>query len=192
MLEAISAIGTLLLGIAGLYLTHNLRRHIRQRTADSRMSAYAELWEIMLLARPTRLHKLKGEELHGPLILDERTKLYQLLTEWYYKQGNGMFLGDNTRRLYLTAKTNLVCDDSELKPESLHTELKQQESKEEIQQLRGKWSIWQLSLLRTRMRADLEVYGPLFVGTLSDHDKQFLTYCGEDWRKKPWTPASAL
>ena len=189
MPELLNVIGTLLLAIVGLYLTHNFRRQIKQKTADSRMDAYAALWAITELARPTRLKGWKAETLQGPLTREEREELYTLLTHWYYHEGQGLYLGDTTRRIYLAAKNNLVCDEGDIEPEFLRDTLQALKTEDERHMTRGKWSIDQLSLLRARMRADLEVYGPLFVGPLEPEDKAFLEHCKEDWRKPPWSPA---
>jgi len=177
---------TLFLGLVGLYLTHNFRRQVKQKTADGRMKSYSELWEITGLARPTRTKAWHAEELKGPLTPDERRNLYIDLTRWYYQNGNGMFLGDTTRRMYLITKDNLICPDEALDPPKLYEILEQLPEEKRIEQ-RGHFSIRQLSLLRARMRADLEVYGVLYIGELRDEDKLFLKRCGEDWRKKPWS-----
>ena len=108
------------------------------------------------------------------------------LTKWYYENGHGMYLSDKTRRLYLTAKDNLICPDDALKPPKLYDILKKLPEQNRIEK-RGHLSIHQLSLLRARMRADLEVYSVLYFGDLQDEDKAFLEYCGENWHKKPWS-----
>lgn len=181
----LDVIVTLFLGAVGLYLTHNFRRQIKQKTADSRMTAYARLWEITGLARPTRIKEWHAEELRGPLTPVERAELYVNLTMWYYTDGNGMYLGDQTRKIYLKAKDNLICPDDALKPKMLRDVLHSLPA-EARDDKRGRLSIRQLSLLRARMRADLEVYSVLFFGPLEAEDKAFLEACDEDWRKKPW------
>ncbi|MCF6155914.1 MAG: hypothetical protein E3K36_11825 [Candidatus Brocadia sp.] len=161
----LNVIVTVFLGLVGFYLTHSFRRQVKQKTADGRMRSYAELWEITGVARSTRIKEWHAEELKGPLTQDERMKLYVALTKWYYENGNGMVLGDNTRRLYLTAKDNLICPDEALKPSKLYEILKKLSDENRIEK-RGHLSIRQLSLLRARMRADLEVYGVLYFGEL--------------------------
>ena len=42
--------------------------------------------------------------------------LYDTLTAWYFKGGNGMVLAENTRNIYLTAKQNLICRADKLQP----------------------------------------------------------------------------
>jgi hypothetical protein len=185
-MEILKILVTIFLGIVGLYLTHSYRRQVKQKTADGRMKSYSELWEITGVASPTRLKEWHVGTPRGPITEDERGSLYVEFTKWYYRSGNGMFLGDGTRRLYLATKENLICKDSELKPPKLYDAL-QKLSEEQRSAKRGEMSIRQLSLLRARMRADLEVYGTLFFGELQNEDKEFLEYCGENLSKKPWS-----
>jgi hypothetical protein len=177
---------TLILGGLGLYLTHSLRRQVKQKTADARMKSHSELWAITGVASPTRLKEWHVGTPGGPLTREERDNLYVAFTEWYYRNGNGMFLGDGTRSLYLATKDNLICPDSALKPSRLYDAL-QKLPEEQRSEKRGKMSIRQLSLLRARMRADLEVYGTLYFGELQVEDNEFLEYCGENLNKKPWS-----
>jgi hypothetical protein len=181
---------TLLLGIAGLYLANSYRRQVKQKTTDGRIGAYSRLWEITEVATPMREKSWHVGKPRGPLTLDERKELYKDLTDWYYQNGNGMFLGDSTRRIYLNAKHNLICPDDELRPAGLSSAIKV-DDEDQRSKRRGDLSTRQLSLLRTRMRLDLEVYGATFFGTLTREDQIFLEHCGEDWRKKPWSGALA-
>ena len=182
----LNIIVTIFLGIIGLYLTHSFRRQVKQKTADARMKSYSELWAITFVARPTRLKEWQVGTPGGPLTPEERGNLYVAFNEWYYRNGNGMFLGDGTRSLYLATKDNLNCPDQALKPSKLCDALRTL-PEEQHSAKRGEMSIRQLSLLRARMRADLEVYGTLFFGKLRDQDKDFLEYCGEKWHRKPWS-----
>ena len=176
------------LGVVGLYLAHNFRRQIKQKSADGRIKAYSELWGKMEVASPTRCKQWHTGPLMGPLRSPERMRLHLDFTEWYYKNGNGMFLGDQTRKLYLAAKDNLVCPHENLQPSRLSDILGLNALPEEKQlEKRGELVIHQLSLLRTRMKADLEVYGALYFGKLQPTDIAFLEYCGENWREKPWS-----
>lgn len=183
---------TVILGFAGLgvtligiFLTNNFRRQVKQKTADGRMKSYSELWAITGVASPTRLQKWHEGTVGGSLTREERVNLYVEFTKWYYRCGNGMYLGDGTRSLYLKSKDNLICPDSELQPSTLGDELKKL-PEEHRSARRGEISIRQLSLLRARMRADLEVYGTLF-RKLESEDKEFLQSCGENLNKEPWS-----
>lgn len=185
-MEILKILVTILLGIIGLYLTHSFRRQVKQKTADRRMKSYSELWTITGVASPTRLKEWHVGMPRGPVTQEERGNLYVEFTKWYYKSGNGLFLGDGTRSLYLATKDNLICPDSALKPSKIYDAL-QKLPEEQRSAKRGEMSIRQLSLLRARMRADLEVYGTLFFGELQDEDKEFLEYCGENLNRKPWS-----
>lgn len=92
---------TFALGLVGLYLAHSYRRQLKVQMADARRSAYSELWEMTGLAAPTRLDDVGPK---GALTMQERRILYQRLTSWYYRNGNGMLLETTTRTLYLNAK----------------------------------------------------------------------------------------
>jgi hypothetical protein len=54
----------------------------------------------MSFASPVRL----SEWMHKPLTEEEWEQLFQDFTVWYYDSGNGMFLGDSTRCLYLSER----------------------------------------------------------------------------------------
>ena len=177
----------LIIGLSGLYLANSFRRQIRQKTADGRTRAYSELWKLMEIANPHRVKDWHVGPLQGPLIYSERMELYSAFTGWYFIDGNGMFLGERTRRLYLLAKDNFICPDEELQPRNLFDILGLSTLPEEKRlEKRGELSIRQLSLLRTRMKADLEVYGARFFDELLPEDLAFLKHCGENPRWKPW------
>jgi hypothetical protein len=58
--------------------------------------------------------RLLGDYVGGPLTSMERRAIFDAATEWYYGAGehpvvHGLFLTDRARRVYLMAKTNLVC-----------------------------------------------------------------------------------
>lgn len=173
------------MGLIGSYLAHSYRRNIALSVAEKRLAAYSALWSRMNIASPARL----SEWWHEPLTLQEREKLFNEFTQWYYENGNGMLLGGGTRTIYLRVKDNLVCPIDYFEPESIRTRLKMM-SQEEQDKERGRLSIRQLSLLRSRMKADLEVYGPPYHNKLDDDARALLRWCGEDlsakvWRSKP-------
>ena len=97
-------------------------------------------------------------------------------------------LAAETRTMYLKAKDNLVCSLEYFVPESTKMKL-QSMSKEDQENQRGCYSIRQLSLLRSRMRADLEVYGKPYLKELDEDDRAFLTECRQKLWQKPWTTA---
>jgi hypothetical protein len=46
-----------------------------------------------------------------------------VMTQWYFADGNGMLLSGVTKSVYLAAKANLICKDAELKPSDVAAEL---------------------------------------------------------------------
>jgi hypothetical protein len=184
MRDSMELIATIALGLIGLYLAHGYRRQARLRLAEVRRSAYALLWEETGLAAPTRL---EGAGAEGTLSASERQRLYQRLTNWYYRDGNGMLLEQASREIYLTAKHNLTCDSRDLRPDGLLELLPTCLSDD---QKRGCLSIRQLSLLRTQMKADLAIFGHPYVRRLADHERLFLKRCGVNLRHRPWRKAA--
>ncbi|MGZ8919127.1 MAG: hypothetical protein ACXW0T_12975 [Methylobacter sp.] len=172
---------TLILGLIGYYLANSYRRKIALSVAEKRLAAYSALWNRMVIASPVR----QSEWMDEPLTSKERNELFKDFTAWYYENGNGMLLGGGTRTIYLRVKDNLVCPIDYYEPESIRTRLKMM-SYEEQEKERGRLSIRQLSLLRSRMKADLEVYGPPYHNKLDDDAKAFLRWCGEDLTSKVW------
>ena len=170
-----------ILGLIGLYLAHSYQRKIALNVAEKRLVAYSALWSRMICASPVR----QSEWMDEPLTSKERKELFKDFTAWYYVNGNGMLLGGSTRSIYLCVKDNLVCPIDYYKPESTRTRLKMM-SHEEQEKERGRLSIRQLSLLRNRMKADLEVYGPTYHTELNDDAKALLRCCGEDLSSKVW------
>lgn len=178
--EVLEIVVTATLGLAGLYLAHSLRRQVTLKITERRLDAYAALWQKMEIASPTRLRAWD----YRPLTPKERETLYEEFVRWYYEDGNGMLLGGHTRNVYLCVKDNLICPDDQLQPPCIRPDAKL--SAEERQRERGKLSIRQLSLLRTRMKADLAVYGRQYFGELKPADVALLAYCGEQLWRKPW------
>lgn len=180
-LTEIAAIAVPIVTLIGAYLAYSHRRQIKMHVAEKRLAAYEKLWDKMSFASPVRLTKWKAQ----PLTREERETLFDDFTAWYFKNGNGMFLGDRTRSIYLRVKDNLICDLEYYEPSSIREKLEKL-SPEEQEQVRGYLSIRQLSLLRNRMKADLDVYGlPYHVG-LDEGDRALLDYCNEDLSSKPW------
>lgn len=172
---------TLILGAIGLYLAHSLRRQLAERVAEKRLAAYAALWDKMSGTSPVRLTRWRPE----PLTKEERQKLFDDFTAWYFEQGYGMLFGGGTRTIFLVVKDNLICpivcyESKEIREKLLRL------SPEEQEKARGYLSIRQLSLLRNRMKADLDVYGPAYHIELDEDDEALLRFCDEDLQAKPW------
>jgi hypothetical protein len=162
---------TAVLGLGGLYVGNSIHRktraEIESKVAERRLEAYYELWKKMKDAAPIRREDAQ------PFDEDSRSRLYDQLTHWYFEEGNGMVLGEDTRRIYLRTKENLICnrDDTDLKGDELD---------------RARLSMRQLSLLRTSMRADLLVYSQPSGEKLTPEDKAFLKDCDVRTWRRPW------
>jgi hypothetical protein len=173
---------TAALTIIGLYLAHSYRRHIALRVAERRLTAYAALWNKMGIATPVRMAAWNVPQ---PLTTKEREELFPAFNAWYYEDGNGMLVGDGTRTIYLLVKDNLVCPIKYYQPQSIREWL-QDLSPEEQDRKRGALAIRQLSLLRTRMKADLSIYGVPYHTDLDKDDKALLRHCDEKLNSRPW------
>ena len=100
-------IGVLIL-VVGLWINRKLHEYkigleegvsTRVRIAERRLPSYRKLWEI---TQPTT--KARDYDLS----MEERKKLYNNLCSWYYESGNGIFLSNKTRELYLNAREELI------------------------------------------------------------------------------------
>jgi hypothetical protein len=196
--EWASVIATILLGIVGAYFSYSYGRQLRLSLASRRLEAYSKLWEATAMADPHRLDERTGlfetaGALDRSLTESERRALHWMLTTWYYKNGNGMLLTKLTRKVYLNAKHNLVCDDTHLKPDQFRDWLKNTRRTKKLSltpKERGCFSIRQLSLLHTQMKTDLAIYGPPFTEKLAQHEVEFLRSCGVKLCRKPWREAT--
>jgi hypothetical protein len=133
---------TSLVALIGLYLAHSYRRQQRLRIAERRLDAYGELWELMEVARPTRVKDVSVDR-EGPLTRDEARSLYREMTHWYFGSGKGLLLPDGTKDLYLKVKARL----------GAYAEGGDSADDEE-----GRQRIEELGLLRAQMRLDLDIY----------------------------------
>jgi hypothetical protein len=173
------------LGLVGLYFAHGYRHQRKLRLAEARRSAYAQLWELMGVAAPTRLDTTGPQ---GGLSADERGTLFEAMTAWYYRNGNGMLLEPTSRAIFFGAKHNLTCPDDQLKPPEV---LSSFPSGVGVDQKRGCLSIRQLSLLRTQLMSDLAIYGTPTVRQLREHERDFLEKeCHVKLDRKPWKRAA--
>jgi hypothetical protein len=173
---------TVALAIVGLYLANSYRHQIALRVAERRLSTYAALWIKMGIATPVRIAAWNVPQ---PLTAKEREELFRAFTAWYFEDGNGMLVGDGTRTIYLRVKDNLVCPIEYYQPQSIRDKLQKLPPGEQ-EQARGTLAIRQLSLLRTRMKADLSIYGVPYHAGLDEDDKALLRHCGEKLSSKPW------
>jgi hypothetical protein len=122
----------------------------------------------------------------------ERRQLFDATTQWYFDEAGGIFLSPRARPLYLTAKENLLCPDSEVRPHGALAELDEQKGADWA---RGRLAIRQFTLLRWVMRFDLSVHTEPYDEELTPKDIEFLRECGHldidkrpfkgKWRKQP-------
>jgi hypothetical protein len=183
-----AAIMGAMIRVVGGYLAYIHRRLIKLHVAEKRFAPYMALWTRVEPSTPLRLTECRSE----PASREERENLFNEFTAWYYENGNGMFLGDRTRAVYLKAKDNLIRDLKYYRPFSLKAKLRELPDDNSRERARGYLSIRQLSLLRNRMKADLDVYGLPYHVDLDDDDRAFLEYCGEKLHAKPWNKREAL
>jgi hypothetical protein len=98
----------------GLSIRQKRRQEIAVNVADHRLEAYGALWSKIPVS--PELRYLTGAP---PLAPTELRSLFDRLTAWYYDDGHGMLLGVDTRSIYLTVKTNLICEPDWFVPGSL-------------------------------------------------------------------------
>lgn len=179
MTEWLNIVVTAALGVAALYYGQSLRRRTRAeveaQVAEKRFAAYAALWAKTKSASPMRA---------TPVTEAERFKLFNELTDWYYDSGHGMLLAEQTRNIYLKAKKNLTCPVAELEPTSLAEKVVA-----DGDAARSSLSVDQLSLLRTSMRGDIQIYTEPYNEQLSPDDIAFLEACKVDLSQPPWRDA---
>jgi hypothetical protein len=92
--------GAIFLRFVGPRLAHNYRRQIRLKLAERQVDAYVHLWKLTAVATPSQT---------TPLDRAQRQELYESITDWYYHEGNGIFVPVVTRNLFLAYTLNLIC-----------------------------------------------------------------------------------
>jgi hypothetical protein len=178
---ALAAVLAAVITGAGAYIGVSLRRQLKTRVSERRLTSYAALWQVTKKAAPSRQHSLTGVE---------RMELFEEMTSWYYNDGFGMCMSPGCRNVFMKAKANLVAPSNDLEP-TLRDYVVQPDGEE--QSRRSNLAVSQMSLLRTRMRADLEIFGRWYRDQdLNDQERAFLKDCGEDLSKYPWRPRRPL
>ena len=158
------------IAVIGLYLAHSFNRQQRIKIAEQRVEGYRKLWGQMFVARPTRV---EPPENLGPLTPEEAASLHAEMTKWYFEGGNGMLLPHDTREMYLAVKRRLA----------RYASASQSDSDEA-----GRRAMRDLSVLRSQMKSDLQIYGVFYFETLNDGDRELIRLSGLDpdrWGR-PW------
>jgi hypothetical protein len=176
-MNVVGLVITTALAIVGLYLAHSLRRQQRLTIAEQRIEAYRELWGEMHVARPSRVDP---PERLRPLSPNEAAELHAAMTKWYFEGGHGMLLPHATREMYLEAKRRLGLYALE-DPDGEWDET-------------GKRVMRNLSLLRSQMKSDLDIYGVFYFDALDAGDLEFIQAAGLDPRRwgRPRRPFATL
>ncbi|MEJ2395451.1 MAG: hypothetical protein P8045_08325 [Candidatus Thiodiazotropha sp.] len=100
-------IGVLIL-IVGFWINRKLHEYkigleenvgTRVRIAERRLPSYRKLWELTSPTTHARTKELSDIE---------KKELYDQLCKWYYETGNGIFLSNETRKLYLDSRESLL------------------------------------------------------------------------------------
>jgi hypothetical protein len=171
--EVVQLVITSLLAAIGLYLAHSYRRQQRLSIAERRLDAYAKLWALTEVARPTRVKDVSVDR-QGPLSRQEARELYQEMTHWYFGSGNGLLFTEAAKELYLKVKANL----------GAYAEGGGSPSDEE-----GTRRMQELGLLRAQMRLDLEIYSTPYLQIPDHESRRLLEAAGIDadgWGTPPW------
>jgi hypothetical protein len=112
-MEIAQLVVTSVIALVGLYAANGFRRQQRLKVADTRISAYRALWEVM---EPARLTRFSEEGWQSAITPSEAVDLRDNMINWYYAGGNGILLTQTTKSLYL-----LACSRSSRSANSLRT-----------------------------------------------------------------------
>jgi hypothetical protein len=172
--------GAIFLGFVGLWLAHNYRRQIRLKLAKRQVDAYVDLWKLTAGATPSQTTSLDQIQ---------RQELYESITDWYYREGNGIFVPVVTRNLLLAYRSNLICPVEQMMPSVVAERLAQLPGVE-AERCRGCISARHAILLRNQLKNDLDLHSSfvLYPNELHPDDVAFLKSCGWSPRWLPWRP----
>lgn len=172
------------ISVVALYYRESLPRRVSGeidlKVAEKRFDAYAALWDLTKRASPM---------VAAPLADEDRGRLFDAMTDWYFGGGKGMLLGEDSRNVYLKAKANLTCPDADLVPAGLAAQVAAGTVD------RSTLSKQQLSLLRAALRADLRIFADPYGPPRDEEDearargRAFLQACGVDVTRRPWRDA---
>ena len=131
----------ILLAMIGLWINRklseyksNLEHSLQSKMllAESRLPSFTKLWQKTAPTSPTRDNKLDD---------NERKKLDSSLRDWYFENGNGLYLTTDLRDVYLNARESLKMISTDSK------------SEEEITK--------RFTKLRTDLKNEIGIYGYL-------------------------------
>jgi hypothetical protein len=142
------ALATIFLGLVGLWIGNNYRRQMRSALTHQASESYARLWELTSVADPISGRPLTGEQMK---------RLACDMSEWYFRDGNGMYLPTSTRRLFFALVENLDGQLDRFTPVVSRERMRGQ-SGDELEFMRGCVCKRQVSLLRTQLKNDMAVY----------------------------------
>jgi hypothetical protein len=96
------------------------------------------------------------------------------MTKWYFEGGNGMLLPHDTREMYLAVKRRM----------GRYALESQGRGSDEA----GGRVMRDLSLLRSQMKSDLQIYGVFYFDSLDDGDRELIRMSGLDPERwgRPW------
>lgn len=175
------ALGTLLLGLVGLWFANSYRRQIRIQLVERQLDAHTRLWCLTESATPNH---------RNPLSEAERSDLYAAMMKWYFTDGDGILLSARARDLFVAVRTNLVVDIEKIKPRAVAQQLATL-GVDDAERRRGCLSLRQMSLLRTQLKGDLMVHeGYRYYSTLRSDERALLRESGISLWQKPWRPRS--
>lgn len=92
--------GTVLTVLATIHV-QSLRRQRQAQTLEPQLKAYRTLWALTRAASPSSERQLS---------LEERRVLADKLLDWYYEEGQGIFLSNAARRQFTYTRIRLLKD----------------------------------------------------------------------------------
>jgi hypothetical protein len=165
-----------LITLAGGFVLGSISRGTKLKVAEQRLVGYQALWTKL---KPARYGDRGETEAFDAKARDDLSKA---MTTWFYD--SGIVLTDGCRNMFLNARHNLTAQADSLKP----PELKDLLDASLPDGGRADLSREQMSLLRTRMKADLGQFGRWYrKKALSTREIAFLKECGENVNRRPWT-----
>lgn len=147
-LQGVEALGQLVLGIAGLWAAHAYRRTRRLRLAEDRVGPYGKLWAAMGSSSASR----KSDRPLTPL--EAREQLARLRGWYHGSNGGAMLLPIPTLKMLLI----VIEDLKELASMGDPPDGRSGQDRADVAEHLGHGCLAGISLLRTQLKIDLDVY----------------------------------